>query len=149
MKIKSSYPISVYVLFILIVLVIILTFPANLIEVLFYIVFCSVLFYITFSRYACKIEIVGMIMSVKYFFPWEKRHIKIDLSQMESFDYGRSFYDFSADKALGGIFGFPKYYYDQITFKTKDGNYIYVEVNTMIFKFSKIKKYINNCLVLK
>ncbi len=109
----------------------------TILKTLFYAALNFLLVYAFLLRHACKIEIDALTFKVKYAFPWD-RDITLNLSNMESLDYKKGFYDLFSSKSLGGIFVFPKYCYDQLIFEMKKtDDIVYIEINTRMFAFDK------------
>src|SRR5690606_15723282 len=133
---KTNYPLNSYLLLIILVVegVFMIGFPISMI--LFYIAGTFLLFYILFSRYACKVTIYDNRILVQYFFFWEK-NVCLLFEEISEVDYAKGFYDLVDDKALGGLYGFPRYCYDQLIFKKKSSE-IEILVNTRIGTFGKM-----------
>lgn len=84
------------------------------------------------------------MLYVKYVYPWEK-NIEINLANVVDIDFEKGFYDLFSDKTRGGLFVFPKYCADRLILKVRDNkeiDTIYVQVNTRIFEFNKVVKYL-------
>jgi len=142
---QVNYPINLYLLLPFSIGPLILLFPAPFIKILFYGILFFFFFYILFSRQACRMEIENNLLKINYFFFWDKNVI-VDLNDIVSADYGKSFYDLVSDKRLGDIFAFPKYCYDELVLEMKDGKEIYLHTNTRMFGFNKVYEYISRFL---
>jgi hypothetical protein len=120
---KSNYPISVYLLIILPIVIALLTFfyGANFFALIIYLPIFLIIFYIFFSRYAARVVINNFFeMKVYYFFPWNE-NFSVNLITVRSFDYARGFYDPFDDRRLG-YFGFLRRCYDLIMLSESDRN---------------------------
>jgi len=105
-------------------------------KILFYLALTFLFFYILFSRYACRVTVFNDKILFRYFFFWDK-DVCILLNKVSNIDYAKSFYDIIDDKALGGLYGFPKYCYDKIIFKMASDE-VEVLVNTRLYSFNKL-----------
>lgn len=72
----------------------------------------------------------------KIFLFWYKT-IRLEIINYSEIDYEKSYYDLISDKSIGGLYGFPKYCYDKIILKRKDGEVEEFYVNTLMFSFKK------------
>jgi len=112
---KSNYPFSIYLLFLLPIICVLLSiiYKLNFFGLLTYLPVFIILFYVFFSRYSARVEINNaFVMKICYFFPWNKNVI-VDLTTVKSFDYARGFYAPFDDKRLG-YFGFLRRCYDLV-----------------------------------
>ncbi len=142
---KSNYPFSIYLLFLLPVIFLLLSikYELNLWGLLVYLPIFIVLFYIFFSRYSAKIEINDAFeMKIFYFFPWNK-DITLNLHTFNRFDYARGFYDPFDDRRLGYL-SFLRRCYDLLILLSSNRNIQNeFKVNLRVSAFKKIINILN------
>jgi hypothetical protein len=131
---KTSYPINLYLLFLLLGVELFILRTVG--QFLFYIPFTFFFYYVTFSRYACRVSIKEGMLTLNYFFFWEK-DIKLNINSLQQVDYGKGFYDPVNDKSLGGFFSFPKYCFDKLILRV-GGNDQEILINTRLLQFDKL-----------
>ena len=118
--------------------------PAPVLKIIFYDILTFFFVYILFCRYACRIVISTSLIEINYFFFWDK-NIKIPFTNIEEIDYQKGFYDFIDDKAISGLYSFPKYCYDiLIVHSNVEPKEVFV--NTRIFSFNKVVRYLKNVI---
>jgi hypothetical protein len=133
---KTKYPLSVYVILMIMAVELYVFIYSPIVKMLFYFVLTFLLLYAFFSRYACKVILYEDKVLVKYFFFWDK-DICIPLGKFVGVDYYKGFYDFVDDQMQGGFFNFPKYCYDKIVLKSSDEE-VELFINTRLFSFKKL-----------
>jgi hypothetical protein len=111
----------------------------------FYTAIISLLFFITFSRYSCRVFIRKDELVVHYLFP-SKSKISIKLETINNYSVEKGFYDWLSDTNRADYFLLC---YDSISIKGVDNKKIEFRVNTRIGDFKKIRKALDLTIKLK
>lgn len=142
-SIKTILPISIILLFIIVVILLVLSF-FNIVW-LFYLPIFTTLYYILFCRYGCYITANKEVIQIIYIAPWLK-NVSVRFEDIKKIDYERSGYNLFSSKRIGAKLFLPQYCYDRlIVYKnTVQLKPIYFNVNTFIFGFNRIIRYIKD-----
>lgn len=145
---KTRTPISFYFWILISVLFLIYLVFSEMIwqSVLMYSSIVSILCYVIFTRYPCKLFIKDDKLVCQYLVFWipDKR---IDLNTIHSFDYLKGFYDLTTDNPQETIAS--TICYDSISIKKTDGKYVHFNLNTRFNDFKKIEKLLNLCVKIQ
>lgn len=134
--VKTKYPLSVYLILMIMAAELYFSINSSIGKMIFYFLITFLLLYVFLSRYACKVTLYEDKILIKYFFFWDK-DICLYLNKFDGIDYSKGFYDFVDNKMLGGFFNFPKYCYDKIVLKSSNEE-VEVFINTRLFFFKKL-----------
>lgn len=120
-------------------------FDFPILKIAFYLLLTFFFLYVFLARYACRVKVYDNEIMVKYFFFWDNDLI-ISLSDVSEVDFNKGFYDLYSDKTSGGLYVFPKYCYDTLFLKNKNGVIVSVKINTRMLTFNKIVSTVGNIL---
>ena len=138
---RSKLPFNVYFLIVITGLVFVLLISYSFVQALLYSALIAGFIYLLFSRYACSVFINEEEIKIVYFFR-DCNNQSIRLEDISSIDYEKGFYDFFSMKPIDSISKFPLYCFDTIKFVLNNETTIIVKINTRIFRFGKIIKYL-------
>ena len=140
---KTKLPISLYIVNVLSILFFLFFIP-SFSEAIVYTSTLYIILYLMFTRHSCRILVEDNFIKIKYFYIWEK-NINFQIKGKCEIDYKKGFYDFFSDKSFQNLFNFPIYNFDRIliAFKQPNIDTIYLDVNTRMFQFEKVIKFLS------